>query len=165
MKDKVKFNTILDIVMFLVMIAIFCIKGSLHETLAYTIGGLVIVHIVMHWQQFNAMLKNNIGTSSTILDILMFLVMLALFFMKGDLHETLAYTIGGLVILHIVLHWQQFKVMYCRLIPEARYQRLVAIFTGVLVVAILTMPLYMTVDGPGQNGGLSDRNYTERGRH
>jgi hypothetical protein len=54
--------------------------------------------------------------------------------------------------------------MYRRLIPEVRYQRLVAIFTGILVVAILTMPLYMTVGGPGQNGGPHNRNYTERGR-
>ncbi len=165
MKNKGDSNTILDIVMFLVMLAIFCIKSDLHETLAYTIGGLVILHLVLHWKQFIAMLKKNIGNNNIILDIVMFLVMLAIYFIKGDLHETLAYTIGGLLILHIVLHWQQFQVMYRRLIPEVRYQQLVAIFTGVLVVVILTMPLYMKVDGPGQNGGPPDRNYTERGRH
>lgn len=145
-------NTILDIVMFLVMLAIFCGKGGLHEPLAYTIGGLVIVHVILHWRQFTVMLKK--GNHNAILDLIMALIMLGLFNIKGGLHETLAYTIGGLLIVHIVWHWQQFKVMYRRLIPEVRYQRLVAALTGILVIAILTMPLYMDLGEPQHMEGL-----------
>lgn len=167
MKDKGKINTILDIVLFLVMLAIFCVKGDLHESLAYAIGGLLILHVILHWQQFKVMLNKNKVNSNTILDIVLFLVMLAIFCIKGGLHETLAYTSGGLVLMHIGLHWQQYKVLYSRLIPEIKYQRLIAIFTGIIVVAILTMPLYLTVDGPGQSGdfGPPDRYYSEKGRH
>ncbi|MEN6350625.1 MAG: hypothetical protein ABFD08_14665 [Syntrophomonas sp.] len=164
-------NTILDILMFLVMLAIFCIKGGMHETLAYTIGGLVIVHIVLHWRQFTVMLKK--GHTNAILDIIMFLVMLALFNIKGDWHETLAYIIGGSAIVHIVLHWQQFRVMYRRLIPQVKYQRMVAVLTGALVIAILTAPLYLDVgrpghmEGGGRHGGYGppDLYHTEKGHH
>ncbi|MEN6462227.1 MAG: hypothetical protein ABFC94_12765 [Syntrophomonas sp.] len=105
----------------------------------------------------------NKGKVNVILDIVMFLVMLSIFCVKGNLHETFAYTIGGLVIIHLVLHWEQFTAMYRKLIPEARYQRLVAVLAGVLVIAILTAPLYWTVDRPGQNGnfGPPDRYYSE----
>lgn len=144
-------NTVLDILMFIVMLAIFCLKGGMHELLAYTIGGLVIVHVILHWRQFKVMFKK--GNSNAILDIIMALVMLGLFNIKGELHETLAYLIGGLLILHIVWHWQQFKVMYRRLIPEVRYQRLVAVLTGILAVAILTAPLYMDLGGYGHMEG------------
>lgn len=94
----------------------------------------------------------NKGKINVVLDLLMFLMMLAIFCVKGDLHETLAYTIGGLLILHIVLHWQQFQAMYRKLIPEPRYQHLAAILTAVAIIAILTMPLYLTVDDPRPNG-------------
>ncbi|MEN6324739.1 MAG: hypothetical protein ABFD18_00810 [Syntrophomonas sp.] len=163
-------NTILDIVMFLVMLAIFCGKGDLHEPLAYTIGGLVIVHVILHWRQFTVMLKK--GNTNAILDLIMALVMLGLFNIKGGLHETLAYSIGGLVILHIVWHWQQFKVMYRRLIPEVRYQRLVAALTGALIIGILTMPLYLDtgsykhMEGHGPHGEFGPyENYHSEGRH
>jgi len=55
MKNKSKINVVLDLLMFLIMLAIFCVKGELHEGLAYTIGGLLILHIVLHWQQFKVM--------------------------------------------------------------------------------------------------------------
>lgn len=169
-KSHANTNTVLDILMFIVMLAIFCIKGGMHELLAYTIGSLVIVHVILHWRQFKVMLKKS--NSNAILDIIMALVMLGLFNIKGGLHETLAYLIGGLVILHIVWHWQQFKVMYRRLIPEVRYQRLVAVLAGILVVAILTAPLYMDVgsyehmEGQGRPGEFGPHeNYHGEGRY
>ncbi|MDD3270368.1 MAG: hypothetical protein PHX14_13700 [Syntrophomonadaceae bacterium] len=168
-KSNTNTNTILDIAMFIVMLAIFCLKGGLHEPLAYTIGGLVIVHVILHWRQFTVMLKK--GKMNSILDLIMALVMIGLFNIKGDLHETLAYSIGGLVIIHIVLHWQQFKVMYCRLIPEVHYQRLVAMLTVALVIAILTMPLYLDMggiehkEGYGHHGDFGPSGHYQGGRH
>ncbi len=106
----------------------------------------------------------NKGKINVVLDLLIFLVMLAIFCVKGDLHETLAYTLGGLLILHIVLHWQQFKAMYRNLIPEARYQNLVAGLTVMAIIAILTMPLYLTVDGPGDNDRHGPPAYSQESR-
>lgn len=165
MKNKVKANVVIDLLLFLIMLAIFCVKGELHEMLAYTMGGLLILHIALHWQQFKAMLKKNKWNRSTILDIVMFLVMLAIFCVEGELHETLAYTMGGLLILHIVLNWQRFKAMYRKLIPEAKYQHLAAVLTAVAIVAILTMPLYLTVDGPGPNGDFRPHDHSRESRY
>lgn len=89
---------------------------------------------------------------NTVLDIVIFLLMLALFFMKGDLHETLAYTLGVLIIAHIVLHWKQFKGLYTQLIPGATYQILTAAVISVLVVGILTAPLYLSGAREGPHG-------------
>lgn len=57
MKNKAKINVVLDLLMFMVMLAIFCIKGEIHETLAYTIGSLLILHIALHWQQIKVLCR------------------------------------------------------------------------------------------------------------
>jgi hypothetical protein len=153
MKNKMKINTLLDMILFLAILALFCLKGSWHETLAYTFGGLVICHLVLHGKQFKALLKSDKGRNNAILDIIMFAALLSLFAVKGDVHETLAYTTGFLVIIHVVWHWRQFTVMYRRLIPEVKYQRLVAVIASALIIAILTMPLYVTMGEPGHGNG------------
>jgi len=57
-----------------------------------------------------------------------------------------------LVILHIILHWEQFNALYRRLIPNVNHQRLVAALMVVLVLAIVTMPLYMPSRFDGNRG-------------
>ncbi|MDD2620145.1 MAG: hypothetical protein PHC92_05710 [Syntrophomonadaceae bacterium] len=109
--------------------------------------------------------KNSNQNTNTIIDIVMFLVMLAIFCVEGELHESLGYMMGGLTIVHIALHWRQFKVMYCRLIPEVRYQRLAALFTAILVIAILTMPLYMNVGDSGMGDHGRDGDFGPTGRY
>jgi hypothetical protein len=168
MKNKGKFNVILDIILFVVILAIFCIKGQYHELLAYTIGGLAALHLLLHLQQYWAMVKNNISHRNIILDTLMFAVMLSLYFVKGSLHETLAYTLGIFTLIHFIWHWKQFKAMYCHLIPKLAYRYLVGTVTAILLAAVLTSPLYLTSDErPGHGGGYGgppDRVYDER-RH
>lgn len=153
MKNKGKCNTVLDIVLFLVMLAVFCIKGQYHEPLAYIIGALVTLHIVWHWKQFCIMFKKSIGNKNVILDILMFLVMLSLFIVKGDVHEVVAWTIGILSLVHVVWHWKQFKVMYCQLIPDTYYRYLVGALAIVLLTAVLTAPTYLTIQDTGHGHG------------
>lgn len=57
MKNKGKINVVLDMLMFAVMLAIFCVKGEIHEALAYTIGSMLILHIVLHWPQIKALCR------------------------------------------------------------------------------------------------------------
>ncbi|NLW90845.1 MAG: hypothetical protein GXY34_04520 [Syntrophomonadaceae bacterium] len=85
----------------------------------------------------------NKGKINLVLDFVMFLAMLGLFFIKGESHETLAYSLGGLLILHIVLHWQQIKVMYRQLLPETSHRVVGGAVMAVLIAAILTMPMYL----------------------
>lgn len=92
----------------------------------------------------------NKGKINLILDLLMFLVMLAIFFVKGEFHETLAYTIGALLILHIVLHWKQFMAMYRKCIPESNIRNLVSFLIAAAIIAIVTMPLYLNTEGAGR---------------
>ena len=94
----------------------------------------------------------NRGKVNLILNLIMFITMLTLFCVKGEIHETLAYTLGGLLILHIVLHWKQIKVLYRQLIPQIRYQYLVGFLAAAAIVAVLTMPLYVNGDSQGYNG-------------
>lgn len=106
----------------------------------------------------------NRGKTNLILDFLMFLAMLAIFCVKGETHETLAYTVGGLIILHIVLHWKQIKVLYRQLIPQTRYQYLAGLVAAAAIAAVLTMPLYVTSDGYGEHRGYDSPPFSH-GRH
>ncbi|WP_157048990.1 hypothetical protein [Syntrophomonas palmitatica] len=94
----------------------------------------------------------NKGKFNIILDFLMFLVMLGLFFVKGEYHETLAYTVGGLIVLHIILHWPQIKALYRQLLPSTTQQILGIILIVVLAVGIITMPMYLPNAGERGHG-------------
>lgn len=167
MKSKGKWNTVLDIVMLVVMLAVFCIKGQYHESLAYTIGLLAALHIALHWKQFTVMIKKNIGHKNVILDILMFLVMLSLFIVEGNGHEILAWTIGVLSLVHVVWHWKQFKVMYCQLLPDTYCRYLVGGLTVVLLTAVLAAPSYLNIQDAGKGHGGRPPGYVggPRGHH
>lgn len=168
MKLPRKWNLVLDIIMLVLAPAVYCIKGQYHETLAYTIATLIAIHIAWHWKQYSAMIKNRSGSRNIVLDLAMFLVMLSLFFVKDNLHETLAYIMGILMIIHFVWHWKQFKTLYNILIPKTVYRYLVGVLTAVLLAAVLTAPLYLTIDKRVGHGGYGDpphgHGYRERGR-
>ncbi|MGE5417944.1 MAG: hypothetical protein ACM3UZ_14495 [Acidobacteriota bacterium] len=91
-------------------------------------------------------MKFNKAKVNTALDILLFVVLLGIYFVKGGMHEALGYTLGALMVLHVTLHWKQFKAMYCHLIPRPVYQKLVAGLIGVLVVAVLVGSSYLPND-------------------
>ncbi|MEQ8174104.1 MAG: hypothetical protein ABRQ26_03460 [Syntrophomonadaceae bacterium] len=164
MKSKNKWNTVLDLILFVVMLAVFCIKGQYHEPLAYTIGLLAALHIILHWKQFTIMIKKNIGNKNVILDILMFLVMLSLFMVEGNIHEIMAWTIGVLSLVHVIWHWKQFKLMYCQLIPDTYYRYLVAALTVILLTAVLAAPNYLTIQATGKGHGGPPPGYAGSGR-
>jgi hypothetical protein len=133
-KSKNKINLVLDMIMTLVMIPIFLVKGEFHESLGYTLGFLVLAHIVLHWAQIKVMFRKNANTTNLILDIILTLTIILIFSVKGDLHESFGYTLGLLVLAHIVLHWAQIKVMYRQLIPDTTVQ-VVSLAIFILLVA------------------------------
>ncbi|MGE5396781.1 MAG: hypothetical protein ACM3MK_04515 [Chitinophagales bacterium] len=81
---------------------------------------------------------------NTVIDLILFVIILSIFFMKGEFHEALAYTLGTLVIVHIVLHWKQFTAMFRNLIPDKTPRVLVGVLIGAIILAILTSPLYLS---------------------
>ncbi|MGE5404269.1 MAG: hypothetical protein ACM3PP_04960 [Candidatus Saccharibacteria bacterium] len=100
-------------------------------------------------------MKFNKAKVNTVLDILLFIVLLGIYFVKGGMHETLGYTLGALMVLHVALHWKQFKAMYRHLIPKPGYQKLVAGLVGILVVAVIVGSSYLPNDregGPSLDG-------------
>ncbi|MBP1761164.1 MAG: hypothetical protein H6Q64_706 [Firmicutes bacterium] len=103
------------------------------------------------------------GKINLILDFVMFLIILAIFFVKGEFHEALAYTLGAMLIFHLVLHWKQVKVLFNQLIPQRKYQYLCGALAVAAVVAILTMPLYITTNDRGPGGEFGRHNYEDFG--
>lgn len=85
--------------------------------------------------------------TNTIVDMLIFILMLSLFFSKGDMHETTAYILGGCIILHMVMHWDQFKAMYRKLIPDLKFQVVIGVLVAALAIAAAAMPSYLQVGG------------------
>jgi len=94
----------------------------------------------------------NRGKINIVLDFIMLLVILGLFFVKGEIHETLAYTLGGMLILHIVLHWQMIKVLYRQLLPEPSQRVAGGVIMAALIVGVLTMPIYLPATGERNHG-------------
>ncbi len=46
------------------------------------------------------------------IDCLMFLILCGIFTVRGEMHEFFGTFLGILVIVHIILHWKQLKVMF-----------------------------------------------------
>ena len=67
----------------------------------------------------------------------------------GDIHLYLAFTLLSLLVLHVVLHWQQILGLFQRLVPDPRQRyRIALIFLLLSPVA----DLFPLPDHPGQQG-------------
>lgn len=84
---------------------------------------------------------------NTVVDMLIFILMLSLFFSSGKVHETTAYILGGCIVFHIAMHWAQFKVMYRKLLPDLKAQVVIGILVAVLAVASIVL-----LGGQGHEG-------------
>ena len=84
--------------------------------------------------------KNNINI---ILDMIMTLVIVGIFLVKGSLHENFGYTLGILVTIHVILHWKQIKIMYCQLLPNSLTQITGLVVFTLLIVSLFTLPAMM----------------------
>lgn len=76
-----------------------------------------------------------------IIDVLMFLFLLPVFFGRGHFHEVFGWITGCLFIIHILLHWVQIKCLLSAWFPKKSIQILITtIFIVVSVIAVfLTM--------------------------
>lgn len=61
----------------------------------------------------------------------------------GDLHLYLGFTLLGLLILHVILHWKQIVGLFQRFIPPERRTLVLVVFV-LLAVFLIYFPFLMT---------------------
>jgi len=76
----------------------------------------------------------------------------------GQIHLYLALIFLALLVLHIILHWQQIIGLYAKFISNAKTRTRVTMVFVILVVLLLSFPFLITPDvvergrGPGSGG-------------
>jgi hypothetical protein len=87
----------------------------------------------------------------------------------GDIHLYLAFTLLSLLVVHVILHWQQILGLFQRLVPNPRRRYRIALIFLVLSLLLIYFPFLITPDskargrggyrsrmiGPAGGGGLS----------
>ncbi|MBM4295282.1 MAG: DUF4405 domain-containing protein [Deltaproteobacteria bacterium] len=75
----------------------------------------------------------------------------------GDIHLYLAFTLLGLLTLHIILHWKQILGLFERFIPQPGKRTRIALAFLILAVLLLYFPFLITPKvqerGRGRGGG------------
>jgi hypothetical protein len=81
----------------------------------------------------------------------------------GEIHLYLAFTLLGLLFIHLVLHWQMILGLYARLLPDPRARSRLAWAVLVLTVLLLTFPFLVTpeVRDRGRGGGGQSRIHSD----
>jgi hypothetical protein len=64
----------------------------------------------------------------------------------GDIHLYLAFALLGLLVVHLILHWQMILGLYARLLPDPETRRRLAWGVLVLTVLLLSFPFLITPD-------------------
>lgn len=71
-----------------------------------------------------------------LIDAIMFLIIIPIFIIRGEIHEALAYLFGMLLVIHIILHWKQIEVLVKNLIPNSKIR-----FTAIIVFCAICASL------------------------
>jgi len=73
----------------------------------------------------------------------------------GDLHLYLAFTLLALLVLHLILHWQQILGLFARLVPDPRRRQRIALIFLILSLLLIYFPFLITPDMQerGRGGG------------
>jgi hypothetical protein len=73
----------------------------------------------------------------------------------GEIHLYLAFTLLGLLTIHLILHWQMILGLYARLLPDPQTRRRLAWGVLVFTVLVLLLPFLITPDvgERGRGGG------------
>jgi len=135
MADKPKLNFTIDVLMFLVMMAM----AGLGFLMKY-----ILIPGKERWVKYG---RN---------------VDLTLFGMDrhdwGSIHLYLGFTLLGLLILHIILHWKQIVGLFCRCITPERRTVLLLVFV-LLAVILIYFPFLISpeVQELGRGGGRLHR--------
>lgn len=73
----------------------------------------------------------------------------------GEIHLYLAFTLLGLLCLHLFLHWQMIPGLYARLVPDPQTRTRLAWAVLIVTVLLLAFPFLITPDvrERGRGGG------------
>jgi hypothetical protein len=73
----------------------------------------------------------------------------------GEIHLYLAFVLLGLLVIHLILHWQMILGLYARLLPDPRKRTRLAWAVLVITVLLLSFPFLITPDvrERGRGGG------------
>ncbi len=71
----------------------------------------------------------------------------------GDIHLYLAFTLLSLLVLHVILHWQQILGLFQRLVPNPRRRYRIALIFLFLSLLLLYFPFLITPDSKARGRG------------
>jgi hypothetical protein len=79
----------------------------------------------------------------------------------GDIHLYLAFALLTLLVIHLILHWQQILGLFRRLVPDPRRRYRIALIFLLLSLLLIYFPFLITPDmqerGGGRGGGPRSR--------
>ena len=71
----------------------------------------------------------------------------------GDIHLYLAFTLLSLLVLHVILHWQQILGLFQRLVPDSRQRYRIALIFLLLSLLLIYFPFLITPDSKARGRG------------
>jgi hypothetical protein len=71
----------------------------------------------------------------------------------GDIHLYLAFALLILLVIHLILHWQQILALFRRLVPDGRRRYQIALVFLLLSLLLIYFPFLITPDKQGRGGG------------
>jgi hypothetical protein len=71
----------------------------------------------------------------------------------GDIHLYLAFTLLSLLVLHVILHWQQILGLFQRLVPNPRQRYRIALIFLLLSLLLIYFPFLITPDSKARGRG------------
>jgi len=72
----------------------------------------------------------------------------------GDIHLYLAFALLTLLVLHIILHWQQILGLFQRWVPDPRRRRRIALIFVLLGLLLIYFPFLITPDIKARGRGV-----------
>ena len=71
----------------------------------------------------------------------------------GDIHLYLAFTLLILLVVHIILHWQQILGLFHRVVPDSRRRYQLALIFLLLSLLLIYFPFLITPDSKARGRG------------
>jgi hypothetical protein len=71
----------------------------------------------------------------------------------GDIHLYLAFALLSLLVIHLILHWQQILGLFQRLVPDVRRRNRIALDCLLLSLLLIYFPFLITPYKQGRGGG------------